>query len=456
MLCWEYFLTAAAENEKADRGAPSAAFSVSVLWLASFAAAAAALLTQVLLTKAYAPSDYGLYAASLTAASLLAPLAGFGLPGFLLKAFGSEGEAANRCVATGTRVLAVTLPLAMLLCGLYAAGVRSFSDERLIGVALSPVVLAFVGVELITAKHQIEHRPAVQSLWIVAPNAFRLTVAVVCWSLDLQVQWAAVGIGGGSLFIGLYSIFLVRRNRWISRDPQVQVHVSQVDSESEIRQMIRGSIPFGLGQTIFLAYSQGQTLLLEAFRGAEAAGAFSLALSALAAVYLIPSVVLQRFLWNRFHRWAVHDPDRMLRVYQVVCGRLLLSGAALGLAVALFAPRIIASVLGEAYAEVGWVLVMCSLCVPARFLSTNFGVVLMTGENARHRIRTQLCVAATTIIGAVFLVERFGVVGAAAALTTGEYLLALAYLWACGKYLFGTKAWSGWSLSFKQAKNSRG
>ncbi|MBW6519414.1 MAG: oligosaccharide flippase family protein [Desulfoarculaceae bacterium] len=58
--------------------------------------AGCAFLTQVLLARELGPAAFGAFAAALAMVVLVAPLAGFGVAGFWLKAFGQEGWQAVR------------------------------------------------------------------------------------------------------------------------------------------------------------------------------------------------------------------------------------------------------------------------------------------------------------------------------------------------------------------------
>lgn len=56
--------------------------AVSMLWVCSLIGAALSFLTQVALARILQPAGYGAFAAALATASLLTPLAGFGIAGF--------------------------------------------------------------------------------------------------------------------------------------------------------------------------------------------------------------------------------------------------------------------------------------------------------------------------------------------------------------------------------------
>lgn len=427
----------------------SAVRSVSLLWLASLGAAALALGTQVLLARTVAPADFGLYAASVAVATVLTPLAALGVPGLLPKLFGAEGAGAVRWLRV---LVAATLPalmLGMVACASYAFFSRDTAAERIVGLALAPMVLSYAGAELAMARYQIERRSALQSLWTVVPNLARFCVALGAWMLQWSITQVALAIGAVSLLTGLLSLVLMAGPTWRLAPAAAGPVVSGQSAVASWRHAMSSSLPFGLSLFVFGVYSQGIVLLAEALGGAPLAGNYSLMLSILAAVYLAPSVLSQRFLLSRFHVWAVHDPARLLQVFRACCGALLALGGVAGIGIALLGPFAVQQAFGSRYADVGVLLVMCSLCVPARFVSAVLGTVLSTKDNIYHRLRAQVLVAAFALIFGAWAIDQWGLVGAALVAVGSEWLLFAAYLHACWRYALGPGALTGWTLNMR-------
>lgn len=430
----------------------SAIRSVSLLWLASLAAAALALATQVMLARTVAPADYGLYAASVAVATLWTPLAALGVPGLLPKLFGAEGAAAIRWL----RVLMITvvpaLLVGVLLCAGYALVSRETTSDRLVGLALAPMVLSFAGAELAMARYQIEHRSALQSLWTILPNLLRFVVALIGWAWQCSVTQIAVSIGVVSVVAGVAAIVLVAVPPWRLEPSQERVAAVPISFTASWRRAVSAALPFGLSLFVFALYSQGIVLLAEALGGAPLAGAYSLMLNILAAVYLAPAVLSQRFLLSRFHAWAVHDPGRLLRVYQACCGTLLALGGVAGICIGLLGPMAVHIAFGARYAEVGSLLVMCSVSVPARFVASVLGTALATKDNIRHRLHAQVLVAAFALLFGAWAINQWGLVGAAATAVASEWLLLVAYLYACRRYAIGPGALTGWTFDLRSLR----
>ncbi len=96
---------------KAGSSVRKALVAISLLWFGSLAGAGLAFITQVVLARELTPAGYGVFAAALATVALLAPLAGFGVQGFWLKAFGVEGWGAVRWLTQSFRFVITSCEL---------------------------------------------------------------------------------------------------------------------------------------------------------------------------------------------------------------------------------------------------------------------------------------------------------------------------------------------------------
>src|SRR3546814_17598760 len=66
--------------------------------------------------------------------------------------------------------------------------------------------------------------------------------------------------------------------------------------------------PFGAAGIFHLIYFQSNIILLKYIRGDEAEGVYNVAFVIMSAVYLIPSVIYQKFPLPKIHLWS--NPDQ--------------------------------------------------------------------------------------------------------------------------------------------------
>lgn len=417
--------------------------SLSFMWLASLFAAGFALLSQMMIARSVQPNDYGLYAGALTAAAILAPLAGLGVSGFLLRVFGEEGPAAQRWIKGCLTAMSYSLCAGILACAAYTLSLSTDTTGLIVGLALAPLILSFVGAEIAISRYQVEGNHLGVSMWTVIPNLLRVAVALAGWLLSWNIVWISVGIGLVSSVVGLWAGITLLRARW-----KIQPQASK-PNKVPVTQAAASAWPFGMSNFVFLVYFQSGVLMLANLSSHTAAGVFSLGLSILTAVYLIPTVVAQRYLMVKFHHWATHQPAFFLAVFRTCNGVALVSGLIVAVGVALLAPYFVHLAFGAQYDDVGTVLAMTSLCIPARYLSCFIGAAYGTYGNMKPRLHAQMMLAAVMVPVSFVAISSHGLLGATIALVASEWAMALAYLLGCVRHVFGTPALRGWNLNIR-------
>jgi O-antigen/teichoic acid export membrane protein len=103
-------------------------------------------------------------------------------------------------------------------------------------------------------------------------------------------------------------------------------------------------------------------------------------------------------------------------------------------------------VFGEAYRASGQLLTVLAVAVPGHYLATSVGAVLVTQNNMRRKVWLMGLSALVNLLLNLLLIPSFGMYGAAWATVISETVLVLAYLYAAGRYIFGARAWYGWTL----------
>ncbi|MDC0181946.1 polysaccharide biosynthesis C-terminal domain-containing protein [Candidatus Thioglobus sp.] len=179
----------------------------------------------------------------------------------------------------------------------------------------------------------------------------------------------------------------------------------------------------------------------------QAAGIYNVAFTIMAAVYLLPDVIYQKYLLPKFHRWANYDRARFLEVYQAGNGAMLLLGVFVSGAILILAPWVIPLLFGKVYQEAVSVLTILALCVPLHFLAISIGVTLVTQEHMRLKVYYMGVVAVINVLLNILIIPLYGAQGAALSTLLCEITLLILYLLAVRKHVFGSDAWRGWSLS---------
>jgi len=201
-------------------------------------------------------------------------------------------------------------------------------------------------------------------------------------------------------------------------------------------QVAAQSWTFGMAGIFYLIYFQSAIILLNYLAGAEAAAVYSVAFSVMAAVYLLPSVIYQKFLLNKLHRWAYQDREQFYKVYRFGNLTMLILGLCAMLSIWLIAPWGIPLLFGKKFQEAVALLMVYALSIPVRFLATSIGATLVTRENMSKKVGYMGGVAALNLILNFLLIPKFATLGAVIAAVLCDLVLLVIYICAVKKHVF--------------------
>lgn len=407
-----------------------AMMTVSLLGVATATGAVMVFLTQALLARKMGPTAYGLFASSLATVTMIAPLAGFGLTQFSLKVHGVEGWAAHRWVKPALRFLAFTSLLAIGIVVAWALTIAPRDDTRFSLLALTPVVLGILAVNLVSNKLRLEDRYARMALTQMLIPGSRLLVAISLLLVpQLTGRFVALSYGAISLLVALWALpqlrSMVRGDIALKghgpRDPAPAAAVASPG----VGALWSQAWAFGVYAALYPVFFQISTILLKYLQGDAQAGLYAIVLAVMTAIYLIPATIYQKFLLGKLHRWAAHDRPKFWLVYRRGNVIMLALGLAVGAALVLLGPWLVPLVFGEAYRRVAAILTVLALCPPIRFLSTAMGSALLTEDHMRFRVYAMAFATVAAVAGNVLLIPTFGEMGAAWATVAAEAVLLL-------------------------------
>lgn len=390
--------------------------------------------------------QYGAFAVALASVSLLTPLAGFGVGSYWLRVFGKEGWAGQRWIHSTMKLAGFSSILTIVAALIWAwSGVFSATTRILMSVlAVTAIDQAMRNIG--GAVLQLEGRYLALATYSFVPHGLRFIIAGVAFFAG----WSAFGVAGAYALATLATVALYSGalRRMFSGRVALRGHGARDESAwskdrgSVVSSLaaIRGAWPFAISGLFYLVYFQSDITLLGILAGERAAATYSVAFSAMSVVYLFPRAVYQQYLMPHMHRWAEHDRDRFLQVYRLGGSAMLIAALGFMGLLAGLAPWIVPRVFGEAYREAGMLLAFLSLCIPFRFLATNVGSILYTGENMRRKVCYQGIAAVVNVALNVVLIPVWGVFGAAAATVFTELFVLLIYTLGVMRHVFGRAA----------------
>ncbi len=431
--------------------------AISFLWLGSLAGAGLVFITHVVLARELTPSGYGVFAAALATITLFAPLAGFGMRGFWLKAFGAEGWGAVRWLTRSFRFVILSTTVTLLLLAAWAAFGPHDESFRWLFYWLLPIIVGYSFIELVSAKLQLEERYNALSLWRMMPQlAHLLLVLMIVFSTTGEV-----GIDNIAAAYTLVAFFMINAG-FLQLRAMAQGHFAlkghlkssgtenvlqtKVTSIVRVSDVARQAWPFALSGVFYLVYYQSPVILLKYLTSDEAAGIYNVAVTIMVAVYLLPNAIYQSYLLPKLHRWANHDRSRFLEVYRAGNVGMLLLGVFTSGAILLLTPWVIPLLFGKVYQEAVSLLAILALCAPVRLLAVSIGATLVTQEHMRLKVLYMGIAAVINVLLSIQTIPVYGAQGAAVSTLLSEIMLLTLYLLAVRKHVFGSDAWRGWSL----------
>lgn len=408
------------------RGWRTAFTAISLLWVATAASAGMAFLTTALLAREMGPASFGLFISSVATVTIIAPLAGFGLPRFLLQAYGAEGWAANRWLPALVHATLTTTLLAMLSIVVWSF-VGAPGDARGTLLLLLPLIPGVLAANLMGSKLRLEERYGQLAFWQTTTSGSRLLVALALLLLPtLDGHFVAAGYGLISVLVAMLAapqlVSMLRGGLELRGHGPRQLVPAVHEPPSALR-LWSQAWAYGMEAVLYPIFFQISTVLLKYLDGNAEAGVFSIALGVLIAVYMLPSTIYQKFLLSKLHRWAVHDTRKFWMVFRRGCVAMLGMGLLIGAAIVVVSPWAVPIAFGAKYLAVVPVLQLLAICVPLRFLSSGVAGALLNERHMRYRVVLMGLSAVVVVVLNVLLIPAYHALGAAMAITVGEAVL---------------------------------
>lgn len=426
------------------KGAPirKALGAISLLWVGSILGAALAFFTQVLLARELSPEGYGTFSSALATVTLFSPLAGFGVQGFWLKIFGVEGWNAKRWLTASFRFVTVSTTLTLSVYFLWVfLGPHDTSSQYLL-LIMAPVILGYLSLELVTSKLLLEERFQALALWQMFPHFCRFMIVLVLPIVFLKPEGAeSIACVYSIVAIAVFAVGAKQLLSMLGENFALKGHGVRAEHISfgniNFTEIARQSWPFGMATVFHLIYFQSDIIFLKYISGDKVAGIYNVAFTVLAAVYILPSVIYQKFLLPKIHRWSNHDRVKFYEVYRKGNIVMLVLGAIAMVCIWCSGWWAIPMLFGHEYEEAVFILNILAICAPVMFVASSVGASLVTQDHMARKVKYMGAVALINVLLNVLLVPKFGAVGAAASTVICNSILLAVYYIAAQKLVFG-------------------
>jgi O-antigen/teichoic acid export membrane protein len=412
------------------------------LWASSFSGAIFAFFTQVLLARKLGPSEFGSFTSSLATATLAGALICFGVPQLLLRVFGSKGWGAVSSIPPALKLILINTSFAFILLILWIVQGPHNEAASSLMIILFAHAIGLAAIELASVKHQLEENYTAVSLWQSIPHLTRL-IAVATYSTLLSdiitTKQVAIIYALISICIAIIGAFQVTRmtNGKLSLKGHGKMNALLGNNESsQIGQIAAQAWPLGIFGLLNFVYFQSDIIIVKYLVGTEAAGHYSVAFSIMAAAYLVPTVLYQKFLLPKLHRWANHDKSKFQAVYRKGNIAMLLLGTVAMLVIWISANVFIPLIFGKEYQNSASLVNILAVCAPVQFLISSISASLLNHANTKIKVYCLAIASIANISLNFLLIPILGAPGAAISTVLSSVLLLSAYHFSAKKYVF--------------------
>ncbi|MDP1624579.1 MAG: oligosaccharide flippase family protein [bacterium] len=418
---------------------------ILLLWVGAIFGAGCAFLTQVILARRLGPTDFGVFAAALATVNLLIPLAGFGIPQYWLKVFGTEGWSATRWLSASFKYIAFSTMFVLIFLIIWALFGPNDKLTTLILIVLSFYVLGQVSLELVGAKFQLEEKYTRLSIWQLMPHFARLVAVALLayfftkWMEVTNIAYAYACIAVIAVIIGIYQLYRMQLGTFELKGHSKKGNATPIQNQTEtlgISNVISNVWPFGLAGLFQLINYQSDIVLVKYITGADAAGIYTVAGLVMTAVYLMPSTIYQKFLLPKIHRWANNDRAKFYRVYRQGNVVMLFMGIITLLGIWATSQWAIPLLFGEQYQESVVLLNILAVSAPIVFVNHSVGATLVTQEHMKQKVKFMGAVAIMNLLLNILLIPSYGAQAAAVTTVFSNLTLLAIYFFAAQNIVF--------------------
>ncbi|OGR84377.1 MAG: hypothetical protein A2901_08140 [Elusimicrobia bacterium RIFCSPLOWO2_01_FULL_54_10] len=365
-------------------------------------------------------ASYGLWANILALVSIFGVLQGLGTLNLVVKDVSQDPGVSRKYygASLGVYMAASILALALIIGSGWALG---YSGEKII--LLSVAGLSFLCSAPGLASQAILH----------GHGDFLLYAGIYAMGMILYMVLGGVFVESGHGVIGIFlalcigyaamGIVLVWKTVRKYGAPVFE------GSFSQARSLVRLGFPLVLSAVLVELILRADRLLITHFRGEAAVGLYHAAFNL---VYLPREIVLIPFLTAVYTPLCAHyvkDMERFHRLFEQTCVMLLLVALPIAFIVPLFGTDIIRLLYGEKFLESGKILSILIWMVPPFFLACAWQNILIMLNRTGTYLWTNFSGMAFNVALNLFLIPKWGVVGAAMSAVITQTAMMVLLFW---------------------------
>jgi O-antigen/teichoic acid export membrane protein len=378
----------------------------------------------------------GEYFYSIAVTSTFVILADLGLTPVVIRSVAAGAEEGRRLLGAAVRLKIFLIPVAVASSFVYVLLNRS-SSTIIATTAIATLVMSADALHLslygaLRGRQKLQY----EAIGMFVGQVLTACVAVSAALLGWGAPGLALALLAGSSWNLAWSWGRVKEMN-VSPHPPVK---------KDYHSLIRQAVPFALAGIFVKVYSYLDSLMLQAFHGTSAVGAYSVAYKVTYAFQFIPLVFVAALFPAMSTVYAKGDRESLKKTFAGSLRLMALIGALLSAGISAIAPRFVPFMYGIPFlGSVAPLTILPWVLLPI-FIDFPVGSLL----NASHRAHLKTAaMGACMVLNALansILVPRFGPVGAAWAGVISFWFLMFAGIWFTWRDL-PNRGWFAWLLA---------
>lgn len=375
------------------------------------------IITTIIIARNTSTEVFGNYSAILATIITFSPLCGFGIAQYWLKVFGQHSSYGSLWLNNSLKFIAISTSLVFISLLIWFYFTAETQYLFLVSVLLSFVVFKSVTSEIISSVLQIDSKYIFLSIWQFLQSSLVLIIViglVYIFSLSLD-ELKIVYVQLLTILISLIFGFYILRKFLNKQKSLVDIEKSKEFREKyniSVYNIFKEASPFGIAGLFYLIYYQLGVVFVRHLEGAEASAYYSVAFTFLTAALLVPSVIYQKFLLPKLHKWAYHDKEKFEKSYYYGNYIMLILGISGFLFLWFFSPYFVNLFFGEKYQDSIYLVQLMAINIPIVYLASSAGSLLVTQEYMKIKVFYMGTSALLSLILSVPMIKTFGTEGA--------------------------------------------
>lgn len=387
------------------------------LFVGTALTAVTSIVTTIIIARNTTTEIFGNYSAILATITTFAPLCGFGIAQYWLKLFGQHSSYGSLWIDNSLKFIAISTSLVFTSLIIWFYFTTETQYLFIVSALLSLIVFKSVSSEIISSILQIDSKYIFLSIWQFLQASLMLFIViglVYIFSISLD-ELKIVSIQLFTVFIFfIFSVYIF--TKFIKKQKSL-VYIEKVQEikkkyNASIYNIFKESAPFGISGLFYLIYYQLGVVFVRHLEGAEASAYYTVAFTFLSAALLVPSVIYQKFLLPKLHRWAYHDKEKFEKSYYYGNYIMLLLGIFGFLFLWFFSPYFVNLFFGEKYQDSIYLVQLMAINIPIVYVASSAGSLLVTQEYMKIKVYYMGTSALLSLILSVPMIKTFGIEGA--------------------------------------------